>query len=200
MESNITIHLSKTACGEISIQTPVDLLDTVLAKLGVSSLNSAGVSATPIAENAPSSADSPASSDIAAKNAEPVAHADKNATKHRKPASSKHAETFHMVDLGLDEQSRLSLRAFYNEKNPSSQNEQILVVMAWLKANAERDCLSKDAIFTALRTVDAKIPARITSVISNLRIAGKITIGHDGYKILHTGEDFVKFDLPKKDV
>ena len=104
-----------------------------------------------------------------------------------------------MVELGLDENSRSALREFYSEKNPKSQNEQLLVVMDWLKRNAGKNSVTKDEIYTALRTVEAKIPARIPSVLSNLGIEGKITGDADGYRIHHTGEDFVKFNLPKKE-
>ena len=67
------------------------------------------------------------------------------------------------------------------------------------KRNAGKNSVTKDEIYTALRTVEAKIPARISSVLSNLGIEGKITGDADGYRIHHTGEDFVKFNLPKKE-
>lgn len=199
MADNVTIQLNMTN-GEIHIQAPAESLDTIFDKLEAFLPKLADIRT----EYVPDKADSITveEDDHSVSAAEKSEHTDvlsKNSTKRKRTSSSKKAETFNMVELGLDENSRSALREFYSEKNPKSQNEQLLVVMDWLKRNAGKNSVTKDEIYTALRTVEAKIPARISSVLSNLGIEGKITGDADGYRIHHTGEDFVKFNLPKKE-
>ena len=201
MADNVTIQLNMTN-GEILIQAPSESLDTIFDKLE---------SFLPkLSEVHNKYAPEPTEGESLGltTNTEPQSPADttehtdlpaKVVTKRKHAASTKKAESFNMVDLGLDEQHRNALRTFYAEKNPKSQNEQLLVIMAWLKEHAGKVAVTKDEIYTALRTVDVKIPARISSVLSNLAIEGRITSDTDGYRIHHTGEDLVKFNLPKKD-
>lgn len=199
MADNVTIQLNMTN-GEIHIQAPADSLDTIFDKLEAFLPKLADIRTEYVSDKADSI--TVEEDDHSASAAEKSEHADvlsKNSTKRKRTSSSKKTETFNMVELGLDENSRSALREFYNEKNPKSQNEQLLVVMDWLKRNAGKNSVTKDEIYTALRTVEAKIPARISSVLSNLGIEGKITGDADGYRIHHTGEDFVKFNLPKKE-
>lgn len=199
MADNVTIQLNMTN-GEIHIQAPAESLDTIFDKLEAFLPKLAGIRTEYVPDKADSiTVEEDNHSASAAEKSEHIDVLSKNSTKCKRTSSSKKTETFNMVELGLDENSRSALREFYSEKNPKSQNEQLLVVMDWLKRNAGKNSVTKDEIYTALRTVEAKIPARISSVLSNLGIEGKITGDADGYRIHHTGEDFVKFNLPKKE-
>ena len=174
MADNVTIQLNMTN-GEIHIQAPAESLDTIFDKLEAFLPKLADIRTEYVPDKADSiTVEEDNHSASAAENSEHTDVLSKNLTKRKRTSSSKKTETFNMVEFGL-------------------------VVMDWLKRNAGKNSVTKDEIYTALRTVEAKIPARISSVLSNLGIEGKITGDADGYRIHHTGEDFVKFNLPKKE-
>lgn len=113
--------------------------------------------------------------------------------------NSKKIESYRVTDLGLDEGKRDSLREFYRNKKPGNQKEQLLVIMNWLSDQANISEVSKEDVFTGLKIVDEIIPARISSVMSNLQIDGYIfPAGGGKYTLHHTGEDYVKRKLPKE--
>ena len=120
-------------------------------------------------------------------------------TKKKKNNNSK-TESFKVVDLGLEQAKRTAYREFYEEKKPSNQNQQILVAMYWLIKEVHKQYLSKDDIYTGLKTVNARVPARISSVLSNLMMDGKVISDEGKYTLHHTGEDYVVYDLPEKKV
>lgn len=198
MADNVTVQIN-IANGEVLIQSPPEYLDTIFTRLETFLPNmlleqSKLVSASgdkSIDEQGESREELP-SSDFNDSTATPS-----HGAKRKRSATSKKPESYKSVDLGLDEKQRVEFRDFYKSKSPKSQNEQILVIMYWLKNSGKKDAVTKEEIYTALRTVDAKIPARISSVLSNLGIEGRITSDENGYHLHHTGEDFVKFDLPK---
>ena len=202
MAENVTIQMNLMS-GEISIQAPTDALNVVfdklesfLPKLSEGHNKFASTPAKDVSQESPNlDQDSQTTQDQSGQ-ADVLT---KTTSKRKRNASSKKPESYSMVELGLDATKRTELRAFYSEKNPKNQNDQLLVIMAWFKDNAGKDVLTKDEIYTALRTVEAKIPARITSVLSNLGIEGRITSEADGFRIHHTGEDHVRLNLPKKD-
>lgn len=113
---------------------------------------------------------------------------------------SKSKEVYTSVDLGLSESQRGELRAFFAEKKPKGQKEQMAVLMDWLKRVPGKPSVSWNDIFTAFRTVGAKCPGKISSVLGNMVGSSWVrNVGAGQYELLHVGEDYVKFDLPKKD-
>ena len=70
--------------------------------------------------------------------------------------------------------------------------------MYWLIKEAKKQSLTKDEIYTGLKTVNARIPARISSVLSNLMLDGKVIPDGGKYALHHTGEDYVVYDMPEK--
>lgn len=112
--------------------------------------------------------------------------------------NSKGKEVYSVVDLGLDEGQRQSLRDFYASKQPKSQNEQVAVLMDWLKREGGKETATWNDIFTAFRTVNVKSPAKISSVLGNMvGLSWVQNVGGGKYALIHVGEDHVKFDLPK---
>lgn len=108
-------------------------------------------------------------------------------------------ETYNTIDLGLNEEQRQKFREFFQEKNPSSQNDQVLVIMHWLKNNANRGNISTDEIFTGFRTANVKVPGKLSSVLGNLVGRGMVSnVGAKQYSLTHVGEDHVTYNLPKK--
>lgn len=202
MAENVTIQMNMTN-GEILIQAPAESLDTIFDKLqaflpSMMAVHEKFADEDTMQNDASQGIENDTKSTEPSKDSmqDPIV---KSGAKKKRSAASKKPESYKMAELGLDEQQRQSFREFYNSKSPKSQNEQILVVMYWLKNDGEKAVLSKDDIYTGLKIVDAKVPARISSVLSNLGIEGRTTSDGDGYHLHHTGEDFVKFDLPKKD-
>lgn len=111
---------------------------------------------------------------------------------------SKGKEAYSAVDLGLTEEQRQELRNFYTSKQPQSQHEQIAVLMDWLKREGNKSTASWNDIFTAFRTVNVKSPAKISSVLGNMvGLSWAKNIGEGQYALIHVGEDYVKFDLPR---
>lgn len=115
-----------------------------------------------------------------------------------KRTSSGKPETFKTVELGLNADERQAFKDFYAEKSPSGQSDHVLTVIYWLIKNTNRESLSKDEVFTGLRTVNEKAPKRLTSVLSNLAISSYIVKSGSNSSLHHIGEDYVERDLPKK--
>lgn len=112
--------------------------------------------------------------------------------------SSKGKEVYSVVDLGLSEEQRQQLRDFYTSKQPQTQNEKIAVLMDWLKREGNKPTATWNDIFTAFRTVAVKSPAKISSVLGNMvGLSWVKNVGGGQYDLIHVGEDYVKFDLPK---
>ncbi|AHG91306.1 hypothetical protein J421_3769 [Gemmatirosa kalamazoonensis] len=106
-------------------------------------------------------------------------------------------ETFKSVNLGLDDAQRKAFKEFFSAKQPKGQSQEVLVVAAWLTQQANLTSLSKDQVFTALRTVGARVPTRLSSVMSNLVLKGVMVRDDKNFVLHHTGEDFVTHELPK---
>lgn len=105
-------------------------------------------------------------------------------------------ETFRAVDLGLKEEQRLAFKQYYESKRPKGQSQQVLVVMVWLVQNAKLEVLTREQIFTGLRSVGARVPTRLSSVLSNLVLDGYVIRDDKNFRVHHTAEDFVTHELP----
>lgn len=114
-----------------------------------------------------------------------------------KKSSSTKPETFKTVELGLSADQRQSFKDFYAEKSPKGQSDHVLTVIYWLIKNTDKESLTKDEIFTGLRTVNEKAPKRLSSVLSNLALASYITKNGADSGIHHIGEDYIEHELPK---
>lgn len=201
MADNVSIQINMEN-GELLVQAPAEALETVFAKLDSILPKLADLHKKFVSESVePIQAEDTSVTEAQNLQGAIDLHNEslKRPSKRKRTAASKKPESFKMVDLGLDEKQRTQFKAFYGQKNPQGQNEQLLVIMAGLKNFGGKEYLTKDEIYTGLKTVNAKVPARISSVLSNLRIEGRIISEAEGYRIHHTGEDFVKFDLPKQD-
>src|SRR5208282_1748785 len=114
----------------------------------------------------------------------------------KRPPKRTPAPVYKMTDLGVDDDIKRNFKKFFEAKKPKNQNDQVLLCAFWLNKTVGRDTFTDDDVFTALRSAGAlKIPGRIESVISNLKLENKL--GGDGgkYRITHIGEDFVNNDL-----
>lgn len=113
----------------------------------------------------------------------------------------KKIENYKLVNLNLNENERVSLKEFYESIKPKAQKNQVLLLCHWLKENKEITYFNEDIVFTALRTVNEKVPKYISQVLRNFKNEDNYMIKNsDGtYSFTHIGEDFVKFKLLQGD-
>lgn len=180
--------------GTVSIEAPVEAIEGILGRLEVflPRLTEAArpAAADPLAEESPEERPAQAPSTHTA----PGPPAANGAGKAKR--GSKKPESYTMVNLGLSREQIEEFQGFYAEKKPQGQSQQVLTVMYWLLKRTARTTLSKDEIFTGLRTVKERVPGRLTSVLSNLKLDGQVVPEGEGFVVHHTGEDFVERDLP----
>ena len=101
-------------------------------------------------------------------------------------------------DLDLRPDGKSDLRTFYSEKNPKTQHEQVAVIVYYLKRILEEPAISADHVYTCLKDVDKKVPARLPTVIRNCASQrGWVDSSKSkDLKITTNGENYVEHDLP----
>lgn len=197
MTEQVKISIS-LATGEVTIEAPASALSEVFDRL-----ESFVPRLREIAERAREHEEQlPEGGGVASSPAAPVppsqsAEASKQATAKRQRSGSGKSESYKAVDLALTPEQRSAFKDFYTSKAPDNQSDQVLVVIYWLIQNTGREKVTMDEIFTGLRTVGAKIPKRISSVLSNLALAAHISKENNEPRLLHVGEDHVMHNLPK---
>jgi hypothetical protein len=121
---------------------------------------------------------------------------DESASGGKRGSKRKQLPVYKTSDLGVDDEAKRAFKKFFESKNPKSQNDQVLLCAFWINKTLGRESFTDDDIFTALRAAGVpKIPARIESVISNLKLENKLVGERGKYRINHIGEDFVNNEL-----
>lgn len=180
--------------GTFSVEAPADSLEKVFSHLEkfIPSITQTN----PSSANQDNNNNAPEQSEVVEKDNPQSAEK----SKAKKPGGSKKApERLNNVELKLSQEQREQFKEFYTQKKPGSQNDLVLVVMYFLIKETKETHVSKDEIFTGIRTVGEKAPTRLSSVLTNLKLAGKILSVENGkyFKLHHTGEDYVNLGLPK---
>ena len=103
------------------------------------------------------------------------------------------------VDLKANE-NKLGLREFYSEKKPVSHYEKAVVFVYYLTKFNKQTQIKYGEILSCYEEVDEKKPSINDIVKNSVRYKGWLEQGTDKFTIRLTisGENFVKFDLPKK--
>lgn len=188
MSDNVKIQIDLQS-GSVLIEAPADSLDRIFDRLALF--------IPAIAESHKAGADEQENQEA------PTSHDDRHVEQKPKApskpkATRKRAETYKPVELGLSGEQRQAFKEFCAEKKPSSQNDQALVIMYWLSKEAGKESLTREEIYTGFRTTGLRVPGRISSVLSNLMLEGAVISEGGTYRLHHTGEDRVTYDLPTK--
>lgn len=125
-------------------------------------------------------------------------HPPEQKVKKRRASGSARSTNWKMVDNLLDEAGRHSLKAFFEEKMPSGQNEQVAVLTVKLKELTSREGFDGDEIHTAFQIVGKKTPGNLNAVFGNMATAGLGSQSDKKFKPNFKAGDLVKHDLPRK--
>lgn len=103
-------------------------------------------------------------------------------------------------ELNLRPVSEKSLRDFFAEKAPQSQQDKVVVVLYYLKKILKIEGVGVNHIYTSLKDVGERIPTDIAQIMRNTaNRKGYIKSADcEDYRIETTGENFVEHDLPSK--
>jgi hypothetical protein len=103
-----------------------------------------------------------------------------------------------VADLNLRPKGKTTLRDFYAEKKPTT-NEQGFAVMVYYLVNVlGMSGISPNHIYTAFKDLDMRVPNRLRTVLSNSasRHHWIDTSDKENMKLTIHGENFVEHDLP----
>lgn len=101
-------------------------------------------------------------------------------------------------DLDLRPEGQPSCREFYVQKNPTTQEQAITVVVYYLKQVLELDKVTPDHVFTCFKDVGRKTPKYLPQTIRDTaKRKGWVDTSERGtVKITNHGENLVEHDLP----
>ena len=103
------------------------------------------------------------------------------------------------VDLKANE-DKIGLREFYSEKKPVSHYEKAVVFVYYLTKFNKQTQIKYGEILSCYEEVEEKKPSINDIVKNSMRYKGWLEQGSDKLttRLTISGENFVKFDLPKK--
>lgn len=104
-------------------------------------------------------------------------------------------------ELNLYPNGKPSLREFFNQKDPKSQQERITVVLYYLYRMLETPKITCHHLFTALKEVGVRIPQFLPQTLHNIsnRKGWIDSSNTDDLKTTVPGDNFVEHDLPHRD-
>lgn len=170
-----------------SVEVPDDKLDAVLDRLEemFANGNVRGPSVDRSADESQQDTDEAAS-----------APSSKGGKKRARTGGAGKVKSWSIVDLGLDEAQRSTLRRFFADKAPRGQNEEIAVLAAKLSELTGQRTFNGDQIHSALKIVDRPTPKNMTAVFGNMKRGGLGDYKGLDFIVNHYTEDYVKFKLP----
>lgn len=125
------------------------------------------------------------------------AREDSQKPKRRRTGGAAKTANWQMVDNLLDENGRETLRSFFAEKKPETQNEQVAVLAIKLKDLTGRDGFDGNEIHTAFQIVSKKTPGNLNAVFGNMATVGLGSQVDKKFKPNFKAGDLVKHDLPR---
>lgn len=118
--------------------------------------------------------------------------------KRKKSSGAAKVASWKMVDDLLPEDKRVALKAFFESKKPSSQNEMVAVLSCKLKELTGRDGFDGNEIYTAFQIVGKKTPGNLRAVFGNMTGVGLGNVVDYKFRPNFKADDLVKHDLPPK--
>lgn len=101
-----------------------------------------------------------------------------------------------IVEDLLDQDQRKSLKSFFDEKDPSNQNNQVAVLAYKLKDLLKRDGFDGHEIHTAFQAVGKKTPANLSGVFGNMATIDLGKVVEKKWTPNFKSDDLVNHDLP----
>lgn len=101
-------------------------------------------------------------------------------------------------ELNLRPVGKQSLREFYSQKSPKSQQERITVVLYYLHRVLETTKITCNHLFTALKEAEMRVPQFLQQTLHNIsnRKGWVDSSNTDDLKTTVSGDNFVEHDLP----
>jgi len=122
-------------------------------------------------------------------------------TARPRPVRPKIAPSYILVnDLNLRPQNQVSLKEFFEQKNPKDQQQQFAVFVYYLGKTLEVSGININHLYTCFKAVGKRVPKDIASGIRNTssRKGWIDTRDYKDIRITTSGENFVLHDLPAK--
>ena len=103
------------------------------------------------------------------------------------------------MHLGINPQQRDELRAYFSEKAPKTQNEQVAVLGVKVKEYVNKEVFNIDEMHSAFKIVNKPTPKNLSSVFGNMKRDGKADYQDNTIIINSFTEDFVNFHMQRAD-
>ncbi len=102
------------------------------------------------------------------------------------------------VDLKAN-QDKMGLREFYKEKNPTNHYEKTTLFVYYISKFNKQQEIKYGEILSCYEEINEKKPSIVDIVKNSIRYKGWLEPGIEKYstRITISGENFIKFDLPK---
>lgn len=103
-----------------------------------------------------------------------------------------------VADLNLRPKGKKTLREFYAEKKPATNEQTFAVMVYYLDKVLGLSGINPNHIYTAFKDLDVRVPNRLRTVLSNSasRHHWIDTSDKENMKLTIHGENFVEHDLP----
>lgn len=89
--------------------------------------------------------------------------------------------TYKTVELGLDAASREDIKAFFADKSPKGQSNEVAVLVVKLQEKMGKSNFSLDEVHSAFRIVNRPTPKNLVAVFGNMKRDG--IAGYENYEV-----------------
>lgn len=108
----------------------------------------------------------------------------------------------HLNTNGKQNEKKPALRTFAKEKGPANYTEKLTAFAYYMKKYLNTEQMKAGHVVSCCKEIKSKVPRNITQMFYNIQQhKGWLDVGEKGkYATITTaGENFVEFDLPRKE-